>query len=132
MQEKKYGIIDCKLKTIIPCKYQSLSEFDEEQSITATNAKGEKNTITLRNLQERSTKVLELIEGTEYIAKVKAFMAIGIIVKIENRTYVIHKRYLYKEKNDFTKGELVNVTYLGVDKNEHPTWSTNEHSQMVE
>ena len=132
VQEKKYGIIDCKLKTIIPCKYQSLSEFDEEQSITATNAKGEKNTITLSNLQERSTKVLELIEGTEYIAKVKAFMAIGIIVKIENSTYVIHKRYLYKEKNDFTKGELVNMTYLGVDKYEHPTWSTNEHSQMVE
>ena len=70
-----------------------------------------------------------MIEGSEYIAKVKAFMAIGVIVKIQNDTYIIHKRYLYKEKKDFSKGELLYVTYLGIDKYEHPTWSTRESTQ---
>lgn len=126
VQETKFGVIDKKLKIVIPCKYQTMSDFNEERNLIATNSKGEKNTISLKNLQKRSTKVFELEEGKEYSAKVKAFMAIGIIVKIQDSTYVIHKRYLYKDKNNFTKGEPISVTFLGVDKYEHPTWSTKE------
>ena len=127
--EKKFGIIDSKLKTVIPCKYKSLSGPDDEQNLTAINAKGEEITISLNKIQKKSTKAFELIEGSEYIAKVKAFMAIGVIVIIQNDTYIIHKRYLYKEKKDFSKGELLYVTYLGIDKYEHPTWSTRESTQ---
>ena len=127
--EKNFGIIDSKLKTVIPCKYKSLSGPDDEQNLTAINAKGEEITISLNKIQKKSTKAFELIEGSEYIAKVKAFMAIGVIVKIQNDTYIIHKRYLYKEKKDFSKGELLYVTYLGIDKYEHPTWSTRESTQ---
>ena len=117
------------MKTVIPCKYKSLSGPDDEQNLTAINAKGKEITISLNKIQKKSTKAFELIEGSEYIAKVKAFMAIGVIVKIQNDTYIIHKRYLYKEKKDFSKGELLYVTYLGIDKYEHPTWSTRESTQ---
>lgn len=36
-----------------------------------------------------------------------------------------HKKYLYKSKNEFTKGEIFVAKYLSNDKDGHPIWETN-------
>ena len=39
---------------------------------------------------------IDLTAEVGYQAKVKGFMSIGLIVKINASTYIIHKKYLYK------------------------------------
>ena len=124
VKEKKYGIIDTQLRTIIPCKYASISDFDDEQNLTTTNTKGEKKTMSLQNLKKKASHTLELSVGMEYDAKVQSFMAIGIIIKIQGNSFVIHRKHLFKEKKDFKKGELLKAKFLGYDQNGHPLWST--------
>ena len=63
VNEKKFGIIDYQLRTIIPCKYASISDFDDEQNLTATNANGEKKTISLQNLKKKASHISELSIG---------------------------------------------------------------------
>ena len=103
VNEKKYGIIDTQLRTIIPCKYASISDFDDEQNLTTTNTKGEKKTMLLQNLKKKASRTLELSVGKEYDAKVQSFMAIGIIIKIQGNSFVIHRKHLFKEKKNFEK-----------------------------
>ena len=124
IKEKKYGIIDKSLRTIIPCKYSSISDFDEEEKITVTNTKGEKKVLSLKNLSQKASHVFELTIGMEYEAKVKSFMAIGLIVKIQGESLIIHKKHLFKDKKDFKKGDLLIAKYLGNDKYDHPRWTT--------
>lgn len=124
VEEKRYGIIDGQLRTIIPCKYISISDFDSEQNLTTTNSNGEKKIISLQNLKKKVTRASELSIDMEYNVKVQSFMAIGLIIKIQGNSYVIHKKYLFKEKKDFKKGELIIAKFLGYDKNGHPLWTT--------
>ena len=131
VDEKKYGIIDGQLRTIVPCKYSSISDFDDNQNVTTTNAKGEKKTISLQNLKKKGSRTLELSVGMEYDAKVQSFMPIGLIVKIQGKTCIIHRKHLYKEKKEFKKGDILIAKYLGNDKNDHPLWTTKEFSNQI-
>ena len=123
-KEKKYGIIDRILRIVITCKYSSISDFDDEQNLTATNSNGENKTISLQKLKKKASHVLELSVGTEYDAKVQYFMPIGLIIKIQGKSFVVHKKYLFKEKKGFKKGESFIAKYLGKDENGHPIWET--------
>lgn len=131
-KEKKYGIIDSQLRTVIPCKYTLISDFDDKQNLTTTNANGEKKTISLQKLKKGVSRTLELSIGIEYDAKVQSFMAIGLIIKIQGKSYVIHRKYLFKEKKDFKKGEPLIAIYLGYDQNGHPLWTTKASSIQSE
>lgn len=132
VKEKKYGIIDYQLRTIIPCKYASISDFDTEQNLTATNANGEKKTISLQNLKKKASHTLELSIGMEYEAKVQSFMAIGLIVKHHGNSFIIHRKHLFKEKKNFKKGELLIAKFEGYDQNGHPIWTTKASSKKSE
>jgi hypothetical protein len=132
IKEKKYGIIDKSLRTIIPCKYSSISDFDEEEKVTVTNTKGEKKVLSLKNLSQKASRVFELTIGMEYEAKVKSFMAIGLIVKIQGESFIIHKKHLFKDKNKFKKGDLLIAKYLGNDNYDHLRWTTKEFSNQIE
>ena len=132
INEEKYGIIDRSLQTIIPCKYSSISDCDEEENVTLTNTKGEKKIMSLQYLIKKASHVFELTVGMEYEAKVKSFMAIGLIVKIQGGSYIIHKKHLFKNKNDFNKGELIIAKFLGYDNNSYPIWSTKVSSKKNE
>ncbi|MDY5666721.1 MAG: WG repeat-containing protein, partial [Alloprevotella sp.] len=123
-KEKKYGIIDRILRIVITCKYSSISDFDDEQNLTATNSNGENKTISLQKLKKKASHALELSVGTEYDAKVQYFMPIGLIIKIQGKSFVVHKKYLFKEKKVFKKGESFIAKYLGKDENGHPIWET--------
>ncbi|MBO5186038.1 MAG: WG repeat-containing protein [Prevotella sp.] len=129
-KEKKYGIIDRTLRIVITCKYSSISDFDDEQNLTTTNANGKKKTISLQNLKKKASHVLELSVGTEYDAKVQSFMPIGLIIKIQGNSFIVHKKYLFKEKKDFKKGESFIAKYLGKDNNGHPIWETKLNRSM--
>ena len=124
VKEKKYGIIDYQLRTIIACKYASISDFDTENNLTVVNSHGDKKTISLHNLKKKASHTIELSIDLEYEAKVQSFMAIGIIIKIQGNSFVIHKKYLFKDKNDFKKGEIIVAKFLGYDKDGHAIWST--------
>ena len=75
-------------------------------------------------LNQKSTCTIDLTAEVGYQAKVKGFMPIGIVVKINTSTYIIHKKYLYKSKSEFTKGEIFIAKYLNNDKDGHPVWET--------
>lgn len=128
IDEKKYGIIDGRIKVVIPCKYKTISDFDGEQNLTITKTNGEKNTISLQKLKKKASHILSLSVGTEYNAKVQSFMSIGLIIKIQGCSFIIHKKYLFKEKKMFKKGELIIVKFLGYDQNVHPLWETRTSS----
>ena len=74
VKENKFGIIDMQLRTIIPCKYTSISDFDDTQNITTTNTKGEHKTISLQNLKKKASRTIKLSIDKEYDAKVQSFM----------------------------------------------------------
>lgn len=124
--EKKFGIIDHHLKPMLPCKYESITGFDAEQRITAIYAQGDGTTFTLEDLRKSSPRACGLIAGTEYEAWVKRYMAIGLVVEIQGSTYIVHKKYLYKTSDSFMIGDYMNVTFLGVDEEAYPMWSTKE------
>ena len=132
VKEKKYGVIDYQLRTIIPCKYASISDFDDEQNLTTTNANGEKKIISLQNLKKKASRISELSIGTEYEVKVQTFMAIGLIVKIQGGSYIIHRKHLFKDKKDFKKGDSFIAEYVGNDQNGHPIWKTKATPQIIE
>lgn len=132
VKEKKYGIIDYQLRTIIPCKYASISDFDNEQNLIATNANGEKKAISLQNLKKKASHSIELSIGMEYEVTVQSFMAIGLIVKFLGNSFIIHRKHLFKEKKNFTKGELLIAKFGGYDLNGHPIWSTKASSKKSE
>lgn len=129
-KEKKYGIIDRFLHIVITCKYSSISDFDDEQYLTTTNTNGENKTISLQKLKKKASHVLDLSVGTEYDAKVQSFMPIGLIIKIQSKSFVVHKKYLFKEKKVFKKGESFIAKYLGKDENGHPIWETKLNQSM--
>lgn len=124
VEENKYGIMDNSLHEVIRCKYSNISNFDNEQKLTAINANKEKITISLHELEQKSQGLLVLSIGKEYTVTVQAFMAIGLIAKIQGRTFVIHKKYLFKEKKEFNKGDVFIAKYLGNDANGYPLWET--------
>lgn len=124
VKEKVYGIIDNQLRTIIPYKYTSISDFDDKQNLTTTNADGEKETISLQDLKKKASRNSELSVDMEYDAKVKSFIAIGLIIKIKGNSYIIHKKHLFKEKKNFKKGELFIAKFLGYDQKGYPLWTT--------
>ncbi len=132
VKEKVYGIIDNQLRIIIPCKYTSISDFDDKQNLTTTNANGEKKTISLHDLKKKASQTSELSVGMEYDAKVQSFMTIGLIIKIQGNSFVIHRKHLFKEKKNFKKGELFIAKFLGYDQNGHPLWTTKASSNQNE
>ena len=129
ISEEKFGIIDKNLKTIIPCKYKSISSFDSEGKLEAKTDNGEIRILSLAILSQKSIDIIDLTTEIEYQARVKRFMAIGLVVEINDLTYIIHKKYLYKLKSEFTKGEIFIAKYLGNDKDGHPVWETNSCAQ---
>ncbi len=129
IEDNKYGIIDSALRTIIPCIYSSISNFDSEQNIIVINAKGEKKSISLHNLKQKASYVSILSIDMEYDAKVQSFMDLGLIVKVQGKSFLIHKKHLFKDKRKFRKGELLTVKFLGNDENGHPVWNTRKAIQ---
>ena len=127
--EEKFGIIDKNLKTIIPCKYKSISGFDSNNKLEAKDNNGTSKIFSLTALNQKSTDTVGLTAEMEYQARVKGFMPIGLVVKINASAYIIHKKYLYKSKSKFTKGEIFIVKYLSNDKDGHPVWETNSCAQ---
>lgn len=136
IKNEKFGIIDMNLRTIIPCKYSSISNFDNEQNVIMIDSKNEKKIITLVELKNKSSVKIELPIEEENIAIVKSFMPIGLVVKIQETSYVIHKKYLFKSKQEFKKGESFMVKYLSDDQEGFPIWETrmipNEEQNSVE
>lgn len=136
IKSEKFGIIDMNLRTIIPCKYSSISNFDNEQNVIMIDSKNEKKIITLVELKNKSSVKIELPIEEENIAIVKSFMPIGLVVKIQETSYVIHKKYLFKSKQEFKKGESFIVKYLSDDQEGFPIWETrmilNEEQNSVE
>ena len=124
ISEEKYGIIDLNLKTIIPCKYKSISGFDSNDKLEVKENNGTNKIFSLTALNQKSTGTIDLTAEEGYQAKVKGFMSIGLIVEINASTYIIHKKYLYKSKSEFTKGEILIAKYLSNDKDGHPVWET--------
>lgn len=131
-KEKKYGIIDRALRIVIPCKYSSISDFDDEQNLTTTNANGEKKTISVQKLKKKVSLISELSIGTEYEVKVQTFKTIGIVVKIQGGSYIIHRKHLYKDKKNFKKGESFIAEFVGYDQIGHPIWKTKAIPQIIE
>ena len=123
-RKRRFGIINSSFQTIIPCKHASISNFDDQQNIIITKANNEKKTVSLYDLENKASHILDLTLGTEYNVKVHAFMAIGIIVKINENSFVIHKKHLFKEEKDFNKGESFIAKYMGNDSDGHPIWET--------
>ena len=80
--------------------------------------------------KKKASHVLELSVGTEYDAKVQYFMPIGLIIKIQGKSFVVHKKYLFKEKKVFKKGESFIAKYLGKDENGYPIWETKLNQSM--
>lgn len=124
IREKRYGIIDKSLRTILPCKFSSISDFDDKKNITIINLNARTKSLSLQDLHKKASHIFELTKDVVYNAIVRAFIPIGIIVNIQNNTYVIHKQYLFKNKRDFKKGESLNAKFAGLDKNGYPTWET--------
>ena len=124
IKDEKFGIVDMNLRTIIPCKYSSISNFDDEQNIITTDLKNGKKIITLNELKKKTSIKIELSIEEENVAIVKSFMPIGLVVKIHETSYVIHKKYLFKSKQEFKKGESIIVKYLGDDQDCYPIWGT--------
>lgn len=125
ISEEKCGIIDKNIKTLIPCKYKSISGFDSNDRLEVKENNGTNKIFSLTALNQKSTCTIDLTAEVGYQAKVKGFMPIGIVVKINTSTYIIHKKYLYKSKSEFTKGEIFIAKYLSNDKDGHPVWETN-------
>ena len=121
----EYGIVDKNLKIIIPCKYKSISGFDSNDKLEAKKSNGKNVIFSLAILNRKSTGVMDLTAEVEYQAKVKGFLSIGLIVEINDSTYIIHKKYLYKSSREFTKAEIFMAKYLNNDQNGHPIWETN-------
>lgn len=121
----EYGIIDKNLKTIIPCKYKSISGFDSNDKLEAKKKNGKNVIFSLTVLNRKSTGIMDLTAEVEYQARVKGFLSIGLIVEINDSTYIIHEKYLYKPKSEFAEGEILVVKYLSNDKDGYPVWETN-------
>lgn len=49
------------LRMIIPCKYSSISDFDEEDKVTVTNTKGEKKVMSLQYFPCRRTVAVDAL-----------------------------------------------------------------------
>lgn len=124
VSERRFGIVDSALRLVMPCKYTSISEFNSEDNITITNRKNKVKAISLKTIQQKSHCVKELSIGTEYTAKVATFHHIGLIIKIGNSSMMIHKKYLYKNQREFSKGETFAVKFLGKDRLGYPMWET--------
>ena len=120
----KYGLLDKKLKPIIPCKYKYITKSDSDENLIAHVGDGTSKIFSFMDLNKKSISTVDLTVEMEFQAKVKGFMSIGLIVKINASTYVIHKKYLYKSKSEFTKGEIFVVKYLSNDGDGYPIWET--------
>jgi hypothetical protein len=76
-------------------------------------------------------KDTRLSVGTDYSVKVKSFLSIGLIVSIAGKTYIVHKKYLYKNLDQFKKGDSFYVRYKGEDTRKHPIWQTAEDENFL-
>ena len=128
-KDYEYGIIDKNLKTIIPCKYKSISGFDSCNKLEAKKKNGKNVIFSLAVLNRKSTGIMDLTAEVGYQAKVKSFLSIGLIVEINDSTYIVHKKYLYKSNREFTKEEILLAKYLSNDENGYPIWETNSCAQ---
>ena len=129
--EDLYGIVDSNLNLVFPCRYSSISKFDEEGKITIVKANGDTIILTLEKLREKNMKDTRLSVGTDYSVKVKSFLSIGLIVSIAGKTYIVHKKYLYKNLDQFKKGDSFYVRYKGEDTRKHPIWQTAEDENFL-
>ncbi|MBR4157063.1 MAG: WG repeat-containing protein [Bacteroidales bacterium] len=120
----RFGVVDKKLNTIISCKYKSISTFDSNNDLVAVDDKGTNKTFSLEFLNQISAGIIELAKDVEYQAQVVRLMSIGIVVKIDHRTYIVHKRYLYKQQSEFALEENLMVKYLNNDSKGFPIWET--------
>lgn len=120
----KYGVLDKNLKSVIPCSYRSISEFDSNNNLVAINYDGTEKVFSLDSLHSMTPKTIGLDSGNEYKAEIRHFMSVGVVVKIKDSTYIIHKKYLYKPMKDFAKGEFLMAKYVNSDPDGHPVWET--------
>ena len=120
----KYGVLDKNLKSVIPCNYRSISEFDSNNNLVAINYDRTEKVFSLDSLHPMAPKTIGLDSGNEYKAEIRHFMSVGVVVKIKDSTYIIHKKYLYKPMKDFAKGEFLMAKYVNSDPDGHPIWET--------
>ena len=120
----KYGVLDKNLKSVIPYNYRSISGFDSNNNLVATNYDGTEKVFSLDSLHPMAPKTIGLDSGNEYKAEIRHFMSVGVVVKIKDSTYIIHKKYLYKPMKDFAKGEFLMAKYVNSDPDGHPIWET--------
>lgn len=59
-----------------------------------------------------------------------SYKALNTIIKIQGKSFVVHKKYLFKEKKVFKKGESFIAKYLGKDENGYPIWETKLNQSM--
>ena len=59
-------------------------------------------------------------------------MALGLVVKIQGGSYIIHRKHLFKDKKNFKKGESFIAEFMGNDQNGHPIWKTKATPQIIE
>ena len=83
-------------------------------------------------MKKKVSHISELSIGTEYEVKVQTFMAIGLVVKIQGGSYIIHRKHLFKDKKNFKKGESFIAEFMGNDQNGHPIWKTKATPQIIE
>ena len=63
------------MNVVFPCRYSSISKFDEEGKMTIVKGNGDTVILTLEQLREKNVKDTRLSVGTDYSVKVKAFMS---------------------------------------------------------
>ena len=118
-------MIDKSFQTIIPFKFASISDFDDDQNITTTDSNNKKKSISLKTLNKlASATAFVMSVDSEYRVEVKHKLPIGVVMEMHGQTFIIHKKYLFKNKNDFMKGESFIVKYKGKDKRDYPIWET--------
>ncbi|MDE5887796.1 MAG: hypothetical protein K2H46_09455 [Muribaculaceae bacterium] len=115
----KYGIIDSSLQFIIPCKYEIISGFDENNNVRLSrNNKIE--LLSLEKLKQKSQNYTCLEKNSEYEGTIVAYTSGTLILEINKMRYSMHKKYINNKK--FSKGEKLIVKFLGNDHFGYPIW----------
>ncbi|MBO5815399.1 MAG: WG repeat-containing protein [Bacteroidales bacterium] len=132
IEEKWYGVIDRSFQMILPFKFASISDFDADQNIITTDSSHKEKSISLLALKKYASEAFTMSVDTEYRVELKRKLPIGLVVEIQKQTFVIHKKYLFKDKNDFMKGEAFIAKYKGKDIRDYPIWETRAIHECLE
>ena len=155
---QKWGIIDSEGNVLQPCKYKSIGEFNSDGNIEIYSFIEGKKTFNIIDLEKMKVPVEMLVPKQKYETIVDEFvlnnryestinesefeqkletkeadyLCFGITIKIENKSFLIPKQYLYKKIHEYTKGEAITVQYNGCNKAGYPIWITSDPEKEKE